>query len=116
MRSKPCRRLFILAAGGQAAILVLGLALWIGLCTWAGNPLRESGACGTILTDYTAAMVGLLDTAHPDHVLALGTDRLLTVLMGVTTILAVCLLRASQNAEDEIVSRVRHRRHACCIS
>ena len=51
----------------------------------SGNVLRGFVAYGTILAGYTAAMVALLDTAHPDHVLALGTDRLLTVLTGVAT-------------------------------
>lgn len=100
--------LLVLVADGQAVILVLGLALWIGLCTWAGNVLRGFVAYGTILAGYTAAMVALLDTAHPDHIFALGTDRLLTVLTGVATALAVGLLLAPRNAEDAIVSRVRH--------
>jgi uncharacterized membrane protein YccC len=100
--------LLVVVADGQAVILVLGLALWIGLCTWSGNVLRGFVAYGTILAGYTAAMVALLDTAHPDHVLALGTDRLLTVLTCVVTALAVGLLLAPRNAEDEIVSRARH--------
>lgn len=100
--------LLVLAAGGQAVILVLGLALWVGLCTWARNVLRGFVAYGTILAGYTAAMVSLLDTAHPDHVLALGADRLLTVLTGVVTALAVGLLLAPRKAEDEIVTRARH--------
>lgn len=65
------------------ALLVAGLALWVALCTGIGNLQRGFVAYGTVLAGYTAAMVSLLDAAHPEHVVALGLDRLATVLTGV---------------------------------
>ncbi|WP_138466745.1 FUSC family protein [Poseidonocella sp. HB161398] len=79
----------VLAMTVHPALLVLGLALWVGLCTCAGNLLRGFTAYGTVLAGYTAAMVSLLDTAHPDRVLLLGADRMATVLTGVLVAAAV---------------------------
>ncbi|MET0527184.1 MAG: FUSC family protein, partial [Microvirga sp.] len=98
--------MLVVIADGQPVILVLGLALWIGLCTWSGNVLRGFVAYGTILAGYTAAMVALLDTAHPDHVLALGADRLLTVMTGVAeAIITQTLLSVACNAVHSVEAR-----------
>lgn len=75
--------LLVLAMTVHPALLVIGLALWVGLCTGIGNLQRGFVAYGTVLAGYTAAMVSLLDAAHPDHVLSLGADRMATVLTGV---------------------------------
>ena len=61
-------------------------------------------------------MVALLDTAHPQHVLALGADRLLTVLTGVVTALLVGLFFAPAKAEDLVVGRARSLSAACCAT
>jgi len=65
------------------ALLVGGLALWVAVCTGAGNLQRGFLAYGTVLAGYSAAMVALLNTGHPEQVLQLGADRLATVLTGV---------------------------------
>ena len=73
----------IFAGQWQPWALVLGLALWVGLCSGIGLLQRGMVAYGTILAGYSAAMVALLSTAHPDHVLLLGLDRFLTIAVGV---------------------------------
>ncbi|MBY6090320.1 FUSC family protein [Maritimibacter alkaliphilus] len=75
--------LLVLGAQYDTSLLVIGLALWVALCTGAGNLLRGFVCYGAVLAGYTAAMVALLDAAHPDRVLALGADRMATVLTGV---------------------------------
>lgn len=97
----------VFVSGGEPAILVLGLATWVGVCAWLGNLLRGFTAYGTLLAGYSAAMVALLDTGHPQHVLTLGADRLLTVLTGVFTALLVGLVFAPAKAEDAVVGRAR---------
>ena len=99
--------LLVLVSGGQPVVLVPGLALWIGLAAGAGNVLRGFASYGTLLAGYSAAMVALLATPHPDRILALGTDRLLTVMAGVLVALLVGLLFTPSAAEDEIAGRVR---------
>ncbi|MCA0042958.1 FUSC family protein [Celeribacter litoreus] len=81
------------------ALLVVGLAVWVSACTYAGNLLRGFAAYGTVLAGYTAAMVALLDTGHPENVLNLGADRLATVLVGVAVAtLAGFLFSKSEDA------------------
>ena len=73
----------IFAGQWQPWALVLGLALWVGLCSGIGLLQRGMVAYGTILAGYSAAMVALLSTAHPEHVLLLGLDRFSTIAVGV---------------------------------
>ena len=73
----------IFAGQWQPWALVLGLALWVGLCSGIGLLQRGMVAYGTILAGYSAAMVALLSSAHPEHVLLLGLDRFLTIAVGV---------------------------------
>ncbi|MDK3019811.1 FUSC family protein [Pseudodonghicola flavimaris] len=75
--------LLVLSMQIHPALLVVGLTIWVGLCTGIGNLQRGFVAYSTVLAGYTAAMVSLLDSAHPDHVFALGIDRFATVLTGV---------------------------------
>ncbi|MEF9605738.1 FUSC family protein, partial [Paracoccus sp. PXZ] len=87
-------------------VLVLGLALWVGLCTWAGNLQRGFVAYGTVLAGYSAAMVALLDTAHPDRVLHLGADRLATVLTGVVVATLAGYFLAGQGGVADLRARI----------
>lgn len=52
-------------------------------------------------------MVALLDTPHPDNVLALGLDRFLTVMTGVAMAVLIGLVFTPKAAESEITGRVR---------
>ena len=73
----------IFAGQWQPWAVVLGLALWVGLCSGIGLLQRGMVAYGTVLAGYSAAMVALLSSAHPEHVLLLGLDRFLTIAVGV---------------------------------
>lgn len=97
----------VLASTLHPALMVGGLALWVGLCAGIGNLQRGFVAYGTILAGITAAMVALVDTAHPDHVLYLGADRLATVLTGVVVAMVVGLLFAPPAAASPLQARVR---------
>lgn len=99
--------LLIMAAEGHPAFLVVGLASWIAACAGFGNVLRGFVGYGTILAGYSAAMVALLETAHPGHLLALGADRALTVLTGVAVGLVVGLVLTPAASETEISGRTR---------
>ncbi|MDR6756969.1 putative membrane protein YccC [Mycoplana sp. BE70] len=99
--------LLVLAAEGHPVFLVVGLAAWISLCAGFGNVLRGFVAYGTILAGYSAAMVALLETAHPGHLLSLGADRALTVLTGVVVGLVIGLIFTPAASEAEIAGRTR---------
>jgi uncharacterized membrane protein YccC len=100
--------LLVLLASDEPVMLVAGLALWLGLCAGAGNVQRGFLSYGTILAGYSAAMVALLSTGHPDQIFLLGADRLATVLVGVLVASVVGLLLAPRGAEDDVVGRTRH--------
>ncbi|MGM0915715.1 MAG: FUSC family protein [Pseudomonadota bacterium] len=96
--------LLLLATADSLLWLVIGLALWVGLCAGIGNALHSMIAYATLLSGYSAAMVALLGTASGMNILALGADRLLTVLVGVIMALVVGLAltpRASRSALEE---------------
>ncbi|TPE52034.1 FUSC family protein [Amaricoccus solimangrovi] len=91
---------------GGAPLIVLGLALWVGICAGAGNLLRGFASYGALLAGYSAVMVAVLDSAHPEDVAALGLDRAATVLLGVAVALVVGLLTPA-GVEAEIPRRLR---------
>lgn len=94
-------------SGGDPRPLVIGLSLWIGLCVAAGNLLRGYVSYGAMLSGYSASMVALLDSAHPDHVLALGADRAATIMVGVLTALVIGWALTPTAAEQEMTGRMR---------
>lgn len=96
---------------GSTALLVAGIALWLGLCAGAGNLLRGFASYGAMTAGYTAIMVALLESgpgqAGGQHVLALGVDRTLTVLVGVAVALLVGLAFIPRGAEGDMPRRMR---------
>ena len=86
-------------------LMITGLALWVGACTWIGNLQRGLVAYGTVLAGYSASMVALLTTAHPDQVFHLGADRLATVLTGVVVATVVGYLFAQRTEEADLRGR-----------
>ena len=95
------------AETGGPAVLVAGVALWLGACAAAGNLMRGFAAYGAMLAGYSAVMVALLDSGHPGSVLALGLDRTATVLLGVVAALVVGLLFTPRQAEADVPRDLR---------
>ena len=92
--------------GGEGT-LVVGIALWLGLCAAAANLLRGFPSYGAILAGFTAVMVALLDSGQPWQVVALGLDRMATVLLGVLVALLIGLAFTPRAVEAEIPRRLR---------
>ncbi|WP_257169885.1 FUSC family protein [Bradyrhizobium sp. SRS-191] len=92
---------------GDPTVLVIGISLWIGLCAFAGNLVRGYASYAALLSGYSAAMVALLDAAHPEHVLALGADRVLTVAVGILAALLVGWLFAAPGDDVSVLEKVR---------
>lgn len=97
----------MLISHGSPYIIAPGLAIWVGLCAGIGNLQRGFVSYGTIVAGYSAAMVVLLDNVHPDHVFALGFDRMATILVGVVVSLAVSWLLTSYAEESVISARLK---------
>lgn len=92
---------------GGPPLLVVGVALWLGLCAGAGNLLRGFASYGALLAGYSAAMVALLDAGHLEDVGRLGLDRTATALLGVGVALLVGLALTPRTAEADIPQRLR---------
>lgn len=99
--------LLVFVAGDQPFWLVVGMAVWLGLCAGIGNLQRGFTSYGTMLAGYSAVMVAMLGTPHPDHILGLGSDRLLTALLGVVAALAVGWLFASRQTQEAVTQQVQ---------
>lgn len=97
----------MVVSGGHLWVLVVGVALWHGACALTGNLLRGFTSYIAMLSGYSAAMVALLDSAHPDNIFALGLDRCLTGAVGVGISLAVGWLFAARSRPDLAEARAR---------
>lgn len=93
-------------SGNQPWALALGLAAWVSVCTGIGNVWRGYASYGAILAGYSAAMVALLGTGHPEQIAALGVDRFLTVMTGVAVALAIGALFAPIQHPDALRERI----------
>ncbi|WP_417877706.1 FUSC family protein [Vibrio sp.] len=93
--------------GDQLFLLVIGLALWVGLCTGAGNVIHGLFSYCTLLSGYSASLVVLLSEVNHQSIWSLGADRLLTVLTGVIVALVVGLVFAHRSDEDALIWRLR---------
>ena len=81
--------ILLMITQGQQWILIVGLSVWIGLCAGTANLVRGFASYGVMLAGYSAAMVTLLHSPEGGSSLAIGIDRMLTVLLGVLVALAV---------------------------
>ena len=97
----------LFAAHGQQWAIVLGLAVWIGLCAGAGNLLRGFASYGAMLAGYSAAMVTLLHSTLAAGPFVVGIDRMLTVLLGVGVALAMGWMFTAPADPDNPARRVR---------
>lgn len=93
--------------GEHTAGLVVGLAVWVGLCAGTGNLLHGLRSYGALLAGYSASMVALLGQSVPMGFLALGIDRFATVMIGVLVALIIGLLFGARPTEDEASGRAR---------
>ncbi|NYT75634.1 FUSC family protein [Alcaligenaceae bacterium] len=100
--------LLVFVAGDQPLWLVIGMAIWLGLCAGIGNLQRSFVSYGTMLAGYSAIMVAMLGTPHPDHMLGLGADRMLTALLGVVAALAVGWPFARRQTREAATQQVQH--------
>jgi uncharacterized membrane protein YgaE (UPF0421/DUF939 family) len=64
-------------------LLILGVASWIGICTFGGLLDRSPRSYLFILAGYTVAVVGLPAATHPDTIFGLAVARAEEIILGV---------------------------------
>ena len=67
----------------QRELFLLSLAIWIGICTFGAARNRNFRSYGFVLSGYTAALVGIPATAHPDGAFLSALTRVSEVSLGI---------------------------------
>ncbi|WP_022976663.1 FUSC family protein [Nevskia ramosa] len=100
--------LILLSLFAQQRELFLGtLALWIGLCTAGATRARNFRAYGFVLAGYTACLIGLPATQHPEMSFAIAVTRVSEVLLGIFCAGVVSDLLLPQTLGSSLIVTVR---------
>lgn len=100
--------LILLGLFAQRRELFLGaLALWIGLCTAGATRARSFRAYGYVLAGYTACLIGLPATQHPELSFAIAVTRVSEVLLGIFCAGVVSDLLLPQTLGSSLIGTVR---------
>ncbi|MDH4554275.1 FUSC family protein [Pseudomonas sp. BN417] len=67
----------------ERVLFMLCLAIWIGLCTAGAARYRDFRGYACVLAGYTAVMIGLPATSHPDDAFMLALWRVLEITLGI---------------------------------
>ncbi|UCO96867.1 FUSC family protein [Metapseudomonas lalkuanensis] len=67
----------------ERVLFMLCLAVWIGLCTAGAARYRDFRGYACVLAGYTAVMIGLPATTHPDDAFMLALWRVLEISLGI---------------------------------
>ena len=87
--------------GGAAEIILLGMALWVGLCVFGSAYRRNAQSYGFVLAGYTACIIALPQLSNPDHILMPALLRVSEVFVGI-----LCAAVTSEMIFPETVHRV----------
>jgi uncharacterized membrane protein YccC len=97
----------LIAWFAQAPVLfVVGLAAWIGLCTFIASLLRYNRGYGAVLAGYTVTLVAFGAIADPDRIFQLATARVAVVTIGVLATAIVFLLTDTGPGQRALETRV----------
>lgn len=95
----------LIALFAQSPVLfVLGLALWLGMCTFVSSLLRYFRSYGAVLAGYTVVLVALGALNNPDQVFLVGMSRVAVVTIGVMTSSVIAMVMDSGTSHATIVS------------
>lgn len=102
--------LLLLGLFAQRPVLfLLGLALWVGLCTAGSAFYRDFKSYGCVLAGYSAAMVGLSSASEPSAFFSIASTRLTEIALGVLCAGVVSDVVFPRRLSDVIISNVRNR-------
>lgn len=67
----------------QVPLLLIGLALWVGLCTAGSARQRNAQSYGFVLSGYTACIIALPALSSPEHIFDIAVLRVSEVFVGI---------------------------------
>lgn len=89
----------LIAVFNQQPVLFLGaMSIWIGLCTAGAARYRDYRSYACVLAGYTAAIIGLPSSAHPDEAFMIAIWRVLEIGLGIICATLVSALVLPQSS------------------
>ncbi len=88
-------------------LFMLGLSLWMGLCTLASTLLRNFRSYESVLAGYTVVLIVLPGVDAPDQMFDLMTSRVSVVTIGIVCSGLVAALLTSRSAVRGLRARLR---------
>lgn len=95
----------------ERVLFLLGIALWVGICTAGAAFYRDFKSYGFVLAGYIAALAGLQGAPQPNAFFSLAVTRLSEVTLGILCAGVVNDIIFPQRLSDQILSSV-HSRYA----
>jgi len=93
----------------QPELFILATALWVGICTAGAARNRNFRSYGFVLAGYTAALIGIPASQHPDGALLSALTRVSEVLLGIVCAGVVSALVFPQHTGEQLRGTVRAR-------
>ncbi|AJE03505.1 FUSC family protein [Geobacter pickeringii] len=93
----------------ERELFILGLALWIGLCTAGAAFYRNFKSYGFVLAGYTAAIIGLPAAMQPTAFFPMAVTRLTEVTLGILCAGVFSDIIFPHRLSDAITKNVRNR-------
>jgi uncharacterized membrane protein YccC len=93
----------------ERVLFLLGLALWIGICTAGAAFYRDFKSYGFLLAGYSTALIGLAAAPQPQIFFTLASTRLTEVTLGILCAGVVNDVILPQRLSDQIIRNVQNR-------
>ena len=93
----------------EHVLFLLGLALWVGICTAGAAFFRDFKAYGFVLAGYSAALAGLMAAPQPNAFFSLTVTRLSEVTLGILCAGIVNDIIFPRRLSDQITANVQNR-------
>ncbi|WEY39803.1 FUSC family protein [Paraburkholderia sp. SUR17] len=93
----------------QPELFIAATALWVGICTAGAARNRNFRSYGFVLAGYTAALIGIPASQHPDDAFMSALTRVAEIVVGILCSGAVSGLVFPQFAGEQMRSTVRAR-------
>jgi len=88
-------------------MFMLGLSLWMGVCTMASTLLRGFRSYGAVLAGYTVVMITMPGVDTPDQIFDLAVSRVSVVALGIACSALVASLTTGRKAEETLDAKLR---------
>ena len=88
-------------------MFMLGLSLWMGVCTLASTLLRGFRSYGAVLAGYTVVLITMPGVDTPDKIFDLAVSRVSVVGLGIVCSALVASLTSGRKAEETLDIRLR---------